>query len=84
MHNCLTRPTSWGHFKGTHARIFSNKFGKSLTYSYLCTQYGTELHLDCVFHHRFCHRAGETGVSGRLRCVPSDDGFHVFIVKNGL
>ena len=54
MHNCLTRPTSWGHFKGTHARIFSNKFGKSLTYSYLCTQYGTELHLDCVFHHRLC------------------------------
>ena len=23
--------------EGTHARIFSNKFGKSLTYSYLCT-----------------------------------------------
>ena len=43
-----------------------NKFGKSLTYSYLCTQYGTELYLDSVFHHRFCDCAGETGVSGRL------------------
>ena len=43
-----------------------NKFGKSLTYSYLCTHYGTELYLDSVFHHRLCDCAGETGVFGRL------------------
>ena len=61
-----------------------NKFGRSLTYSYLCTHYGTELYLDSVFHHRLCDCAGETGVSGRLRCVPSDDGFYVFIVKDSL
>ena len=38
MHNCLTRPTSWGHFKGTFARKYSNKFGIFLAYSYLCKQ----------------------------------------------
>ena len=64
--------------------FFGNIFGISLNLHYLCTQYGTELYLDSVFHHRFCDCVGETGVSGRLRCVPSDDGFHVFIVKNGL
>ena len=33
---------------------------------YLCTHYGTELYLDCIFHHRFRDCFGETGVSGRL------------------
>ena len=64
--------------------FFRNIFGISLNLHYLCTQYGIELYLDSVFHHRFCDCAGETGVSGRLRCVPSDDGFYVFIVKNSL
>ena len=33
----------------------------SLNLHYLCRQYGTELYLDSVFHHRLCDCAGETG-----------------------
>ena len=33
---------------------------------YLCTLYGTELDMGSLFHRRFCHRTGETGILGRL------------------
>ena len=33
MHNCLTRPTSWGHFKGTYAR----KYKKIVIYFVFCS-----------------------------------------------
>lgn len=46
--------------------------------------YGIELHLDRVFHHRIRDCAGETGVSGRLRGVPGNDGFDVRVVEDGL
>ena len=49
---------------------------------YLCTQYGTELYLGGVFHHRFRHCAGEVGVPGRLRGLPSHDGLDVLIVED--
>ena len=50
---------------------------------YLCKQYGTKLHLDCIFHHRIRDCAGEIGVSGRLRRVPGNDGFDVLFVEDG-
>ena len=56
----------------------------SLNLHYLCTQYGIELYLDRVFHHRIRDCAGETGVSGRLRGIPGNDGFDVFVVEDGL
>ena len=59
-------------------------FGYMQRLSYLCSQYGTKLYLDCIFHHRIRDSAGEIGVSGRLRRVPGNDGFDVLIVEDSL
>lgn len=59
-------------------------FGRSLTYLYLCTLYGTELYLDSFFRHCVLHRIGEVGAVWRLRCVSCHDGFYVLVVKDGV
>ena len=48
--------------EGTHARIFSNKFGKSLTYSYLCT---------VIYPNNFEQKIGFDEIRGLLkaRCL---------------
>lgn len=51
---------------------------------YLCRSYGTELHLDGVFHRGVRDSTGKAGVHGRLRGIPGDDGLYILVVENGL
>ena len=65
-------------------KINGDLFCILLNLHYLCSLYGIELYMDCVFHHCVRHRGGEIGVLRRLRCVSGHDGFDVLIVEDRL